>query len=197
MSSTPRIFLDLDGVIVNFHLPVMNRYDAKMDSEADYPHEYLWDIVGATNKLRDEWDGTPLTPAQFWDPLPFSFWKGLEMYEYADHFISMLEEIGDVHLATSTTKSTSCVAGKYSWIKANLPRFRKKFFIGASKHALAHSNAILIDDRDKNCEDFVVAGGRAILVPRPWNKLGHLTYGHPYDWVMDHLRDMLGIKRCN
>jgi 5'(3')-deoxyribonucleotidase len=197
MSSTPTIFLDLDGVITNFHLPIMNLYKAKMDSEADYPHEFLWNIVGATNKLRAKWGGSQLTQAEFWDPLPFSFWKKLKKYEYADHFISMLEEIGEVSILTSPTKSTSCLSGKYSWIKSNLPRYKRKFFIGAPKHDLAHPNAILIDDRDKNCEDFVAAGGRSILVPRPWNNRGHLTNGHPYDHVMDELRDMLEIKQCN
>jgi 5'(3')-deoxyribonucleotidase len=198
MSSRPTIFLDLDGVIVDFNLPVMKYHRAVLDSEAKYPSGYLWDIVGATNSVRQDRGYDPLTPSQFWDALPFSFWKKLKPYEYAHHFIEMLDAIGTVYIATTPTKSTSSLAGKYSWIKSNLhASFRERFFIGRPKHLLANPDAILIDDNDANCRDFRYYGGRAILVPRAWNEKGHLADGHPYDHVMDELRDMLGIKQCN
>jgi hypothetical protein len=41
--------------------------------------------------------------------------------------------------------------------------------MGSPKFLCAKPDNILIDDSDKNCNSFIKAGGKAILVPQPWN----------------------------
>jgi len=56
------------------------------------------------------------------------------------------------------------------WVKEHLSRYYKQLIITmAPKHLLAKPDTLLIDDKDENVEGFWDAGGKAILVPRPWN----------------------------
>jgi hypothetical protein len=188
-----KIFLDLDGVIVDFVPAAFAMGGVTLEKESDYPEGFGWDIVGAINKLRraSSCPGCPISGKQFWDSLNFEFWYNLPMYRGAMGLITALEQYGEVYFATSPTLAPSCVAGKYAWVKAYFPRFRKKLFIGASKDVFAaNEGAILIDDRDRNCDDFITAGGRSILVPRPWNNAGYTP--DPYAqimWEMEELCD--------
>ena len=52
-----------------------------------------------------------------------------------------------------------------------MKKYNNKFLIGFQKHFCAHSGSLLIDDYDKNINDFRQAGGNAILVPRQWNSM--------------------------
>ncbi len=48
--------------------------------------------------------------------------------------------------------------------------FRDWIFCPKDKHLLCKGRqSILIDDNDKNCRDWELAGGYAILFPQPWN----------------------------
>ncbi len=54
-------------------------------------------------------------------------------------------------------------------MQREIPHLAGNAFIGGKKHLLAHKDALLIDDRDENVAEFRHAGGKAILIPRPWN----------------------------
>jgi hypothetical protein len=191
MSSTRKIFLDLDGVVVRCTIPIMEHHGIYI-SEYDYPANFLWDIQGATNMLREREGLPPLTASKFWGSLSYSFWRTLPTYRGALDFVRRLEQLGDVRLATSTTLDGQCAAGKVGWISEHLPDYQRKSFIGADKSVFAAiPGAILIDDRDKNCEDFRAAGGTAILVPRPWNKRGYSDV--PYATVLADLNNILNF----
>jgi 5'(3')-deoxyribonucleotidase len=185
-----KIFLDMDGVIVDFHLPALRMHGADLTSEYHYPDGFGWDIVGATNYIRDR--DNPRDPyalrvseKDFWKALGFQWWSSLKPYPWAGLFIQELEKHGSVRLATSAVTS-ECAAGKYAWVKKNLPQYLDKLHMGCCKSDFAQGGALLIDDRDKNCKDFIEEGGEAILVPRPWNKRGY--HENPYEVVMDQLR---------
>jgi len=167
----------------------MAHHHAAIASDADYPSGCQWDVVKATNHIRMHKNLPKLTPGEFWDKLPHDFWASIPFYPLAKIFLVTLETFGDVYIATSPTLSTECVSGKYDWFRFNLPRYFRKHYIGADKTAFASRDTVLIDDRDKNCKDFVQAGGQAILVPRPWNN-GKDIKGHPYDFVIDNLRSL-------
>ncbi len=69
----------------------------------------------------------------------------------------------------------------------------------------AHPNAILIDDNEKEVDDFRTHGGMAILVPQPWNsaELPENYYMGAYIWeqlkelVVETLKSELSVLRSN
>lgn len=201
-----KLFLDLDGVVVNLQLPLMELWGAKIDSEDEYPAGFHWDIQGAINFVRQcrGLDVLPHTAAQFWNTMSREWWSRLLPYPEAIDFVRWLESGPfDICLATATVNSESAAA-KVDWIHQWLPEYDQKSFIGYPKHLLAGPDSILIDDRDKNCDEFIRAGGRAILVPRAWNK----GYYNPecfntrtgnrrpiYNAVIIRLYEMLSILR--
>jgi 5'(3')-deoxyribonucleotidase len=84
-----------------------------------------------------------------------------------------LEQIyGPEHICvlTSPVDTPGAVEGKVDWIRHNMPDYRRRFFVGPPKHLVAASHIRLVDDHDDNVDAFVAAGGRATLVPRPWNR---------------------------
>ena len=64
---------------------------------------------------------------------------------------------------------TGWVVGKINWIDKNMPEYSRRYLIGPAKQFCAGPDSILVDDSNKNIEDFAEAGGNVILVPRPWN----------------------------
>jgi len=126
----------------------------------------------------------------FWKALDFQWWSSLKPYPWAGLFIQEVEKYGEVRLATAVVTASGCVAGKYMWVKKNLPQYLDTLHIGNIKSDFAQEGTLLIDDRDKNCEDFIAAGGAAILVPRAWNKRGH--HENPFEVALDELD-----KLCN
>jgi 5'(3')-deoxyribonucleotidase len=188
-----KIFLDMDGVLVDFVLPAMRMHGADLTSEYHYPDGFNWDVVGATNYIRGRdhigyYYPQTVSYEDFWKALGFQWWSSLKPYPWAGLFIQELEKYGSVRLATSAATS-ECAAGKYTWVKKNLPQYLDKLHIGCCKSDFAQDGALLIDDRDKNCDDFIAAGGMAILVPRPWNKRGY--HEDPYEVVMDQLKRLV------
>jgi 5'(3')-deoxyribonucleotidase len=190
----PTIFIDLDGVIVDFTTPALRKHGVTIRDESGYPADCEWDILQACNKLRGRerrFNSNPLTAAEFWDAFDYDFWYGLPLYPGASTFVKNLEQWGDIYFATTPALSSDCVAGKYDWVKKHFPEYRSKLVICTHKEVLAGPNTILIDDRDKNCEAFEKAGGIAIPVPRPWNNFEQGPENLP---LYDHIyKTILGI----
>lgn len=188
-----KIFVDMDGVIVDFNTAALCTNCAAIGGEDEYPEECGWDILKACNKIRHSYSGVgrlpPITADEFWGALDYDFWYDLQPYPVAQTFIKYLEFWGDVYIVTAPARSTDCVAGKYSWIKEHFPDYRRKLIICTHKELLADKNSILIDDRDKNCEAFEKAGGFVVPVPRPWNNFEiDEEFPHPYDKVCKEVR---------
>lgn len=187
------IFLDLDGVIVDCALPAMKVFGADLNHERGYPSQFGWDIVGATNYIRGRDNVSPypprhITEKEFWQTLDFQWWADLKPFPWAGLFIKELEKYGEIRLATTPTAYTSCVGGKFKWIKKNLPQYLHKTHLSGIKTDFAQPGALLIDDSDINCENFNAAGGVSILVPRPWNTRGY--HEQPYKVVLNELKEM-------
>jgi len=146
-----KIFLDMDGVIVNFVKGM-----CKMHGEPEIKEWLTPQIFGLTIK-------------QFWAPCNFTnFWANLEWMPDGCKILRTAEKIGDVYILTAPTLSANSYSGKIKWIENNLIRYKHRTIICPCKELLA-GNGILVDDSDKNVDTFRKAGGQAILVPRPWN----------------------------
>lgn len=155
----------MDGVIADFHKGV---YDI-------FQQPYRYDKSLATWNFWEDWkpplkreDINAKCSAHFWEHLPWTH-DGLEIFEiirskFRPEQIYILTNpvIGDAGTAT----------GKILWIEKYLPGFIKRIIITqAPKGLLAKPDTLLIDDNDSYIDGFREAGGKALLVPRPWNRL--------------------------
>jgi hypothetical protein len=168
---TPSIcYLDLDGVLVDF---VRGAF-ALHGKEIPYP-EVRWDF--------DKQLGIP--PEVFWGKMGKDFWEDLPWTQEGPDLIKALETIfgsDNIVLMTSPVGTPGGVEGKVNWIRRELPGYSRRFFIGPPKHMLAGPGKLLVDDHDENIDKFCAAGGKAIMVPRPWNRRRDETFS---DGVFD------------
>lgn len=150
-------YLDLDGVLVDFVKGALKLHNSDIK-----PSEIVWDI--------DKQLG--LTPEQFWSPFNFTFWANLEWTPEGKEILELVESVyGDnIAILTSPPKTGGAVEGKLAWVAKNMPKYKRKTFVGARKELMAAPSKLLIDDREENVDNFMEAGGGAILIPRPWNR---------------------------
>ena len=154
-----QIFLDMDGVIVDLMVGIEAFFFCKLD-HSDYNINFMKDL-GYTRE-------------DFWNKCTSLFWASLPKTLDANVILSIVEPYKPVILSSPPNSGVAnSFIGKTSWVKHNLPEYYKegRYFFGVAKHLLAHPDAILIDDHEVNIEAFVKAGGKGILVPRPWNYL--------------------------
>lgn len=157
-----KIFLDMDGVLADFvgaACRVHNRtcYD-KREHMGEFSLEKCWGI----------------SAAEFWAPTDsFDFWMNLDKTAEADMIVETAVDIvgwENVAILTIPSDLPECINAKKEWIKFYYPRLAKQMIFAYDKGFIADPGKLLVDDRDRNVEDWKAVGGDAILVPRPWNK---------------------------
>jgi 5'(3')-deoxyribonucleotidase len=161
-----RIMMDIDGVLADFVNGMClyhgrpNPYEGHVSEEQmAFDMETIWGM-----SAEEFW--RPANSMLFWERLPWMP-DGRDILRIAEGAVGR----DNVCLLTAASASPQSAAGKKAWINANLPAYRRRYLIGASgaKQFCASPDTILIDDRDRNCHEFVEAGGHCIVVPRPWN----------------------------
>lgn len=179
-----RVFLDLDGTVVDFCKESIRVHSEAGNCDADY-------VPNSWNYYED-WD---ITAEEFWQEINKHryFWHGLEKFEYFDELIKLIEKYdGNFKLLTSPTNSENCYAGKFHWIDDNFDfEPSNRAIIHSDKSALVKDeDCVLIDDVEHNCEEWVAAGGKAILMPQAWNKNYHII--DKVDYVKQQLINYYG-----
>ncbi len=159
----PIIFCDQDGVLTDFVKGVCEAH--KRPSPYALPENYgIFDMERIWN----------ITVKEFYEPTNTEdFWLNLDLMPDADLIMELLGNIdnfNNIAILTSPSDFGGCITGKRKSIKKYYPWLEKNLIFTSAKQFLAGPNRILIDDRDKNIEDFEAAGGKGILVPRLWNK---------------------------
>jgi len=158
------IFLDMDGVITDFVGGVCRA----LDRPNPYPEE-----------TRDYtfWNAWPDIATKDVDAICYQvFWHNLEWVDDGRDTLRAIKAtlgLEKVYLLTMPMPNLESASGKMMWINDNLPIYLSRTIITTRevpKAFLARPDALLIDDKDENVEEFRTAGGNAILVPRPWNK---------------------------
>lgn len=154
-----RVYLDLDGVLVDFVRSVYTRLFGMSRERADEAYEETTD-----------WHAMPrvlgITDAELWDAVDGAgegFWLNLPMLPWAAGLLNMFP---DAVVLTAPTPHPSSAAGKHRWCQLH----SRKCVITTEKHLLANSKALLIDDNEENIRRFVNAGGQGLLWPAPWNR---------------------------
>lgn len=174
------VYLDLDDVCnilspyLFWRLNITREWRCPVDY-TNYPCLGT-DIIDDANLMlgctKYDWDS-------FWDSVSREMWANTPE---SNEFHSLLSEckhlVGKsrIFIATKVLRSASdgadAAAGKLDWINRHCPPWlRNQFHISTNKEHLARPGALLIDDNEKNCSQFLAGGGSAILVPRPWNQL--------------------------
>jgi 5' nucleotidase, deoxy (Pyrimidine), cytosolic type C protein (NT5C) len=172
-----RCFIDMDGVLVDFHAGAARHHGVP------YPEPWpagVWHV--------DRVLGVGHTA--FWSTLDEYFWSELEPTADGLAILDLAERLfgpDRVCILSSPPRDPASLAGKCRWIQTHLPRYDRQFLIGPCKHMVAGPDAYLLDDSDDNIAQFQRAGGVGILIPRPWNS-GHAI---PVDNVLPGLEDRL------
>lgn len=153
-----RVLVDMDGVICDFV-----RAAIKLHNLPIKPKDCDWDFFKPffLGNIKD-----------FWDKLDFNFWLNLPMHQDGLQLLKWIlakQGSDDVFFCSTPTLSPGCVDGKIAWIKKYFDFMDRRYLITEYKEAAAHSDILLLDDRDSNIERFTKAGGNAVLIPRPWN----------------------------
>lgn len=157
------IFLDVDGVLANFVAGACAAHErSESETLAGWPRG-TYDIV-------DVWG---MTQEEFWSPIDAAgedFWAELPLLPHAHDLVDGLSRLGRVVLLTSPSKHPGSHSGKCMWIQKHFGREHREYLIGPAKSSCAHRDAVLVDDYDRNVDDFVKHGGWGILFPRIWNR---------------------------
>jgi 5'(3')-deoxyribonucleotidase len=166
------IFLDMDGVLCDFISAAFAVHGSKYDPKSYPSGEFDCEKILGCSK------------AEFWQKIDFcgeSFWENLEPYDYTIRLVNELQQLGNVVIATSPSRSPYSYSGKRRWLqKMGLSHLDSMF--GSKKWLMAGSGRILIDDAIHNTEAWEQHGGASILVPQPWNN-GLCEYGNDLDIV--------------
>lgn len=156
-----KIFCDMDGVLVDFvggACKIHNRSCYDQPSHfGEWNLEKIWGI----------------TTEEFWQPTNnYDFWFNLEKTPEADEIVELaIDSVGvkNVAILTSPSLDRSCVPAKRAWMERYYPQLAKTMIFSWGKGMIGGPQRILIDDRDRNINDWEAAGGFGVLVPRPWN----------------------------
>jgi 5'(3')-deoxyribonucleotidase len=172
-----QVFLDVDGVLADLvkgiaaYFKIPNPYD----NPANLGNYHLDKILG-------------MDADSFWGPLGYDFWENLDFMDDAHAILfRVFHHVTDkqVTLLTSPISTPGCAEGKLSWVRKKLPKFHRRTLVGSNKEAIAAPGKLLIDDYDRNVDAWIEAGGPAIQVPRPWNRLHNIP---TLDYVANELK---------
>jgi len=142
MQSLYTIYLDMDGVIVNFD---------KQFEEA----------FGMPPREFEEGFGTEM----FWKKIEergVGFWRGMEWMPGGQELYNRISQF-DHYLLSSPSRSETSKIGKHMWKKDNTPGTKLILARSYNKKNYADKSNILIDDRESNIQQWRDAGGIGIL----------------------------------
>lgn len=167
------IYLDLDGVLVDFVAGVLRAFDLSPALVCDVPG---WDAIPATISKHL---GETVTDADMWRRIEgASFWAGLTWTEHGRELYEACASTGlPVVFMSSPCNDPYSAAGKLQWLAREIPGGARRYALSPCKHHMAHRGALLVDDSGRNCAKFREHGGKAFLWPAPWNEYACMPSG--------------------
>jgi 5'(3')-deoxyribonucleotidase len=178
-----RIFLDMDGVIVDLMsgwMPYLNNITAKNIKVEDVN---IWGI--------EKVFGVPFSKAR--KPLHRpQFWQDLLPYPGAVEFVKELHDRGhEVYIATSPFPSDNCMWGKKEWVENHLP------FLPSSCLCILHDKFLLRGDMmvDDKPENLIKFEGLRVLFSQPWNRKLNLGVMPQWFWRVGNYVQILMLTQ--
>ena len=157
-TSIDTIFVDLDGVCADLHLALADLFAIRTWPPGE------WDLTKITGLSSEALWGDPRVQGA-------AFWGGLPKTPHADLVVELCEKRADVVFLSGTVRDTGSAAGKHAWVQKHYPKIPLLCGPSWAKRFVAREGACLVDDADRNVEEWLEAGGPAFLYPRPWNRL--------------------------
>ena len=153
-----KIYCDMDGVLTDFE----RRFHDKLNTVGK-EHYPLRDILKVV-KPKDFEAIFGIT--EFWkfidQTVGVGFWAGMPWMENGKDLWNFISKYNP-ELLTSPSRDNTSRLGKQLWVKNQLnPKPRVIFAYSADKQRYANPNAILIDDKKSNIEQWEASGGIAI-----------------------------------
>ena len=136
--------------------------------------------------MHTPWD---LDEREMWETIDTKdLWLNLPLYREAQSFFWRIQEYGNVTLCTKPSHNPEGAGAKRQWAQKHFGDKVPMIIVYGSKAPIAGPGKILIDDSDKNIEEWREAGGLGVLFPRPWNAAQRVSdcLTHPsdlYDFV--------------
>ena len=165
----------------------------------------LVDFVSSINKcmgipedtvasIRSWWEKYDVSFKQVNNYCTIDFWQNLAWMPDGKEILSaVLDKFPqpNVFLLTTPMPNSGSWTGKFKWVQKHLPLFTKQLIITTiPKTLFASPDILLIDDYDKNVDEFVAAGGRGCLVPRSSNK-AYFCVDRTVEVVKDFLENIV------
>jgi hypothetical protein len=157
------LFVDLDGVLADFHTALARLYglDPARLEEAG------WAELG-------EW-GLSIPKPGFWDSIQAEgpgWWAALPKLPWADRLWAACRAACDtVVVLTTPGPFAESAAGKYAWVTEQLGT--ADMLIGRPKEVCSRPGHALVDDRAGYGPRWQGEGGHLLSLRRPWNPSGH------------------------
>jgi predicted kinase len=136
-----KLYCDMDGVLVDFE----RGYNDLTGKQAPG--------VNSTYNKEDFWGAITKAGSKFWADLNWMS-DGQQLWDYIKQY--------NPKLLTAPSREHSSVIGKKEWIDKNISGTPVVFRQAKDKKDLAEPNAILIDDRKDNIQQWIDAGGIGI-----------------------------------
>jgi len=136
-----KLYCDMDGVLVDFE----RGYNDLTGKQAPG--------VDSTYNKEDFWGAITKAGSKFWADLNWMP-DGQQLWDYIKQY--------NPKLLTAPSREHSSVIGKKEWINKNISGTPVIFRQAKDKKDLAEPNAILIDDRKDNIQQWIDAGGIGI-----------------------------------
>lgn len=164
-----KAFVDLDGVIADFVGGALKLHGAENPyrKPGSPKGNATWDLVTKIG----------MSPAEFWAPMGYDFWRNLPKTAEADDIMGFLLTRFDrngICFLTSPCNTNGCMDAKRDWVFEHYPGVPILFSQSSRggyppKWFLAGLDSILIDDHGDNIKLWTQSSGHGLLVPRPWN----------------------------
>ena len=152
-SRSMRVFVDMDGVLVNFHKHACPLFSIEYPKQSVLGWDWLYNLCGIPI---EEWLGRM-------DDTP-GFWENLEPYPWTTDLIQFLDSgYPNWAVLTMATQDPRSWAGKAAWVKRYLPvrGMYRLIMSHGSKGRFAQPGDVLIDDSYNQCAAWREAGGKA------------------------------------
>jgi 5'(3')-deoxyribonucleotidase len=164
MKPKKKLFLDLDGVVVDW-LGGSMKVCGLTDKEPA-----AWAHLKAGNKIDSLIPGGRAALTAKVDAMGPAFWQNLEFLPWGVQLVERLrvefQHTHDFAFLTSPGPFPLAAQGKLRWLLDNFPD--EEMIICRSKELCAHPNAFLVDDADYQIEPFIKDGGCGFLWPNQY-----------------------------
>jgi len=149
MGKIKRVFLDIDGILANWSKSACEATGIVYPTDFEFPsQEWLASRIGV-KQIQKSCEN-------------FEFWSNLEKYPWSDEIVKTVSQSGkEWRFLTKPMKTSHCFSGKAEWMFRHYPHYWDKLWIvtGSKSATCRNEGDLLIDDFDKNINEWKDAGG--------------------------------------